>query len=93
MDKETGKVLYPRQQLCLIDALWASKEGPHSGPSHQPSYLAMGVLSPIVDYQVATKFRGKKMGWEPNMETTRRMLTAFGYTEGDLPNKGEIIEV
>jgi hypothetical protein len=41
---------------------------------------------------VATKFRGKKMGWEPNMETTRRMLTAFGYTEGDLPNKGKIIE-
>jgi hypothetical protein len=92
MDKETGKVLYPRQQLCLIDALWTSQQGPEGRPSHQPNYLAMGVLSPIVDYQVATKFRGKKMGWEPNMETTRRMLTAFGYTEGDLPNKGKIIE-
>ena len=93
MDKETGKVLYPRQQLCLIDALWASEEGPEGYPSHQPNYLAMGVLSPIVDYQVATKFRGKKMGWEPNMEATRRMLTAFGYTEGDLPNKRKIIEL
>ncbi len=93
IDKETGKVLYPRQQLCLIDALWASKQGPMGRPSDQPNYLAMGVLSPIVDYQVATKFRGRKMGWEPDMVPTRRMLTAFGYTEGDLPNKGEIIEV
>jgi hypothetical protein len=92
MDKKTGKVLYPRQQLCLIDALWASKSGPGGNPTHQPNFLAMGVLSPVVDYQLATQFRGKQMGWEPNMEMTHRMLTESGYTETDLPNGGELVE-
>jgi hypothetical protein len=93
LDKKTGEVLYPRQQLCLVDALWASKGGPGGNPSHQPNFLAMGVLSPIVDYQVATQFRGEQMGWEPNMEMTRRMLTEFGYTEADLSAGGNLINV
>ena len=93
MDKRTGKILFPRQQLCLVDALWASKGGPGGNPTHQPNFLAMGVLSPIVDYQVATKFRGKRMGWQPNMQTTYRMLRDFGYNEGDLPAGGKIIEL
>ena len=93
MDQQTGKVLFPRQQLCLVDALWASKKGPGGAPSAQPNFLAMGVLSPIVDYQVATKFRGQKMGWEPEMTSTRRMLTEFGYKEEDLPHGGELTAV
>jgi len=93
MDKRTGKVLYPRQQLCLIDALWASRGGPGGNPSHQPNFLAMGVLAPVVDYQVATKLRGERMGWEPNRAMTRRMLREFGYTETDLPAGGALIEV
>jgi len=92
-DERTGRVLYPRQQLCLVDALWASKRGPGGCPSHQPNFLAMGVLSPVVDYQVATKFRWERMGWKPNMLATRRMLTEFGYSENDLPAGGRIIEV
>jgi len=93
MDSRTGRVLYPRQQLCLIDALWASKGGPGGAPSHQPNFLAMGSFSPVVDYLMATKFRGEKMGWKPNMKATRRMLTEFGYKESDLPAGGKIIEV
>jgi hypothetical protein len=93
MDDKTGKVLYPRQQLCLIDALWASETGPAGGPSHQPNFLAMGVFSPVVDYVVATEFRGKKMGWEPNKDVTHRMLSDFGYSESDLPAGGKLIEV
>ncbi len=92
MDARSGKVLYPRQQLCMVDALWASKDGPNCGPSHQPNFLAMGVMSPIVDYVLATKFRGERMGWNPDMETTRRMLTDFGYSESDLPDGGKIVE-
>jgi hypothetical protein len=92
MDKRTRKVLYPRQQLCLIDALWASKSGPGGNPSHQPNFLAMGVLSPVVDYQVATRFRRDRMGWQPNMGVTRQMLTSFGYDESDLPSGGKLIE-
>ncbi len=93
MDKRTGRVLYPRQQLCLIDALWASKWGPGGNPGIQPNFLAMGVLSPILDYQVATRFRGERMGWAPNMRATRRMLTDFGYEETDLPAEGKILEI
>jgi len=91
MDGRTGKVLYPRQQLCLVDALWASKGGPGGRPTHQPNFLAMGVLSPVVDFQVATKFRGEIMGWKPNMKATRLMLTSFGYREKDLPEGGKLI--
>jgi hypothetical protein len=93
MDPGTGKVLYPRQQLCLVDALWTSKGGPGGNPSHQPNFLAIGVLAPVVDYVMATTFRGRKMGWEPNMEMTRRLLTEFGYTETDLSHGGSLIEV
>ncbi len=93
MDPRTGKILYPRQQLCLVDALWASKGGPDGLPSHQPNFLAMGVFSPVVDYVLATRFRGEKMGWRPNAQATRRFLTEFGYSEGDLPGGGKIIEI
>jgi hypothetical protein len=93
MDPQTGKVLYPRQQLCIVDALWASEGGPSGYPRHQPNFLAMGVFSPVVDYVLATQFRLEKMGWNVDKEVTRRMLTDFGYTESDLPAGGKIIEV
>jgi len=93
MDKKTGRILYPRQQLCLIDALWAGKGGPGGNPTHQPNFLAMGVFSPVVDYQVATKFRATKMGWQPDMNVTRRFLTDFGYAENELPEGGNLILV
>ncbi len=93
MDRETGKVLHPRQQLCIVDALWASKPGPSGLPTHQPNFLAMGVLSPIVDYQLATRFRSERMGWPFNKKMARRFLTEFGYSESDLPFGGKIIDV
>ena len=92
IDAKTGKVLYPRQQLCLVGALWASESGPWLEPSHQPNSLAMGVFSPVVDYMVATQFRGQQMSWLPNMNATRRMLSAFGYSKNDLPNGGRYLE-
>lgn len=93
MEKETGRVLFPRQQICLVDALWASKCGPGCVASHQPNFLAMGVLSPVLDHVVATRFRGETMGWPPNMEMADRMLTEFGYDRSDLIFGGKIIEV
>ncbi len=93
MDKKTGKILFPRQQLCVVDALFASKGGPGGNPTHQPNFLAMGVLSPIVDYILATKFRGEKMGWKPIIKETDRLLTEFGYSIEDLPSGGEITAV
>ncbi|MFC1884153.1 DUF362 domain-containing protein, partial [Thermodesulfobacteriota bacterium] len=93
MDSSSGKVLYPRQQLCFVDALWASETGPHGGPEAQPNFLAMGALSPVVDYLVATQFRGKRMNWQPNMEVASRMLSEFGYSVNDLPSGGKIMEL
>jgi hypothetical protein len=93
MDRKTGRVLYPRQQLCILDALWASKAGTVGLPSHQPNFLAMGVFAPVFDYTLATQFRGKKMGWAPNMQAAIRFLTEFGYEEKDLPGGGRIEEI
>jgi len=93
MDPRTGRVLYPRQQLCVVDALWSSKHGPGGHPSDQTNYLAMGALSPVVDYLMATRFRGEKMGWQPNLGAAHRMLTEFGYGESDLLAGGRIIEI
>ena len=92
MDKRTGRVLYPRQQLCLVDALWASEGGPGGRPSHQPNFLAMGVSAPLVDYLVATDFRRRTMGWKIDMKALREMLASFGYHQGNLSNGGRIIE-
>ncbi len=91
MDRRTGRLLYPRQQICLVDALWASEGGPGGTPSHQPNFLAMGVAAPLVDYLVATDFRRRTMGWQINMKALREMLAAFGYHQGDLPDGGRII--
>lgn len=92
MDPVTGAVLFPRQQLCIIDALWASQPGPGGYPTHQPNFLAMGVTSPVVDYVLATKFRKEQMGWDINQEAADRFLTDFGYTTKDLPEGGDIIK-
>jgi len=93
INAKTGNVLYPRQHLCLVDALWAGESGPWLGPSHQTNFLAMGVFSPVVDYLVATQFRGQQMGWPPNMDATRRMLSAFGCSKNDLPYGGQIFQL
>jgi hypothetical protein len=86
-DPRTGRVIYPRQQLCIVDALWASQRGPGGNPTHQPNFLAMGVFAPVLDYQIATRFRRDKMGWPIDLSATRRMLTDFGRSEGDLKDK------
>jgi hypothetical protein len=93
MDKKTGMVLYPRQQLCIVDALWSGKSGPGGNPSDQTNFMAMGVFSAAVDFQVATRFRAERMRWALNPKMTRRMLTEFGYAEADLPDGGRLIEV
>lgn len=93
MDRKTGQVLYPRQQLCIVDALWASQRGPWGNPSAQPNFIAMGVTSPVVDYLVATEFRKGRMGWSVDSGATARFLTEFGYKAADLPNNGKIINV
>jgi len=92
LSKKSGEVLFPRQQLCIIDALWASEQGPGCDTSCQPNRLYMGTFAPVLDYQVATQFRKGTMGWEINEEVTGRFLSEFGFQRGDLPNGGKIID-
>jgi len=86
-----GKVRFPRQQLCLIDALWASEKGPGGLPSVQSNRLFMGTSSPVMDYVVATEFRKGIMDWTIEEDVTLRFLTEFGLTPDDLANGGKII--
>ena len=88
----SGKVQFPRQQLCMIDALWGSESGPGGTSTHQLNRLYMGNMAPVVDYQVATKLRADTMGWRINRDVTERFLTGFGYTADDLPNDGQCID-
>ena len=87
-----GRVTFPRQQLVLIDSLWASRGGPGGHPDHQPNALFMGSFGPAVDYQVATKFRLGTMGWPINKAMTNRFLTEFGFKRDQLPGDGAIID-
>ncbi|MHC4789022.1 MAG: hypothetical protein ACYS8K_07435, partial [Planctomycetota bacterium] len=57
IDPLSGEVIQPRQQLCIIDALWASETGPGGLPTAQPNALMMGTVAPAMDYLTATRFR------------------------------------
>jgi len=78
MDKQTGRCSTSPAALPRRRAWRAS--GPSGNPTHQPNFLAMGVTSPIVDYVLATRFRGKD-GLGPDMNALSQFLTEFGYTE------------
>ncbi len=92
IDPGSGKVLFPRQQLCLIDAIWASEKGPMCDTSHQPNRLFMGTFSPVLDYHVARRFRKNVMKWAIDETVTERFLTDFGFEKSDLIDQGKIID-
>ena len=93
IDARTGDVLFPRQQLCIIDALWASeKPSPRVPTSAQPNALLMGVFGPAVDYVCAMRLRKDVLDWPVQEQVADRCLTEFGYSESDLPNGGQIID-
>jgi hypothetical protein len=69
-----------RQQLCIVDSLWASaKGGPAAVPDHRLDRLVMGTFSGAVDYLTARKIR------EPLMSVSHgpidRFVRDFGYEE------------
>jgi hypothetical protein len=85
-------ITYPRQQLCLIDALWASEDGPGCDSSAQPNRLFMGTFGPVTDYLVAKNFRQGVMEWDIQEPVVDRFLTEFGFKAGDLPDGGKLLE-
>jgi hypothetical protein len=73
-----------RQQLCIIDSLWAMKGGPSGSPTHKPDSLVMGTFAGAVDYYCAKKIREAVMG-VTNHEAAviDKFLTGFGYKTTD----------
>ena len=92
LDPATGKVLFPRNQLCVVDGLWMEQFGPGGLPSHQPNMLMMGTFAPAVDYLGALRVRKEMMGWRVNEQVLAQISQEFGFKDADLPNKGQIID-
>lgn len=74
-----------RQQLCLVDSLWASVDGPGGPPSHATGAIVMGTFAPAVDYLTTQKMRQLDMGVTPDSKI-KQFLTEFGYTEDQFSN-------
>jgi len=52
----------PRQQLCIVDSLWAMKKGPPGVPTNRPCSISMGTFGPAVDWVVTKRIREPIMG-------------------------------
>jgi hypothetical protein len=75
----------PRQQLCIVDSLWAMKGGPDGIPNSRPSSLSMGTFGPAVDWVVTKRIREPIMGCtHPKFIST--ILTEFGYQPSEFEN-------
>lgn len=80
----------PRQQLCIVDSLWAAVNGPGGVPDKDTRRLIMGVFGPVVDYLIVKKIREPIMGASHVDSTIDRYLTDFGYGPGDV---GDLVSV
>ncbi|MBD3322362.1 MAG: DUF362 domain-containing protein [Chitinivibrionales bacterium] len=77
----------PRQQLCIVDSLWATPNGPTSYDAQQYDRIVMGTCSPIVDYLTARKIRDEIMdvnslsnsSYHINESAMTQLVEAFGY--------------
>lgn len=74
-----------RQQLCIIDALWASSAGgPSATPNIDTARIIMGTSSPVVDYLVGKSIRDTIVGDEPNYDLLEKILQDFGHNLSDV---------
>jgi hypothetical protein len=73
-----------RQQLCIVDSLWASETGPNDPPSHVTNRIVMGTLGPLVDVAVARNIREKIMEASHNDWVIASICEDFGYDESDI---------
>jgi hypothetical protein len=67
-----------RQQLCIVDSIWANTKGPFGVPNKRPCVLSMGTFSPAVDYLVARRVREPLMGCS-HPPALSRIMSEFGY--------------
>ena len=72
-----------RQQLCVVDSLWANKPENTGKPDYMPCYLVMGTFGPAVDYITIKKIREGVMGATHTPSLVSQYMTQFGYTTAD----------
>lgn len=74
-----------RQQLCIVDSLWAMKSGPTgSVDGGKLDRLVMGTFAGSVDYCCVKEIREKLMNVTNHQkDVIPQFLTAFGYKETD----------
>jgi hypothetical protein len=73
-----------RQQLVIVDSIWACTTGPSDPPNRAPHCLVMGTYSPVVDYLTIKKIREEIMGASHSASIVSRYLNDFGYSESDV---------
>ena len=73
-----------RQQLCIVDSLWAAVKGPGDPPSHAPNRIVMGTFGPLVDVAVARNIREAVMNASHYDEAITKICSEFGYMESDI---------
>lgn len=71
----------PKQQLAIIDCLWAAEGGPNNQPDSVPCIIVMGTLCPAVDCFTAIKVRTEKLNYHSASDRTGHLkyLTEYGY--------------
>lgn len=73
-----------RQQLCIIDTLWAIKGNVIGNVDAKPDRLIMGTFAGAVDYCCAKKVREELMGvTDQEQDVLPKFLTEFGYSVED----------
>ena len=73
----------PRQQLCIVDSLFANKAENTGTPEAIPCYLVMGTFGPAVDYLTIKKVREGVMGATHTASLVNQYMTQYGYTTAD----------
>ncbi|MBN2035820.1 MAG: twin-arginine translocation signal domain-containing protein [Chitinispirillaceae bacterium] len=73
-----------RQQLCVLDSLFASVSGPTVVPDQAPARIVMGTFGPAVDYLTVKRIREPVMQASHNATVVNRFLTEFGYQTSQL---------
>ena len=80
----------PRQQLCIVDSLWAdNNNNPDGAPTKVLSRLVMGTFAGAVDYLTSVKIKQDiqvtQLNEKNNMDMPQiaRFMTLFGYATTD----------
>lgn len=84
-DEQNG--IPARQQLNIIDALWASKSNsPSASPNRDTDRIIMGTSSPMVDYFTSKHLMEPVVGQGVSWNLVNRFVTDFGYKTNDVEN-------